>query len=391
MNDVLVPLVCLCWYSVHFTRFGGWIQSSTVGKHVLVCLFEIYRASSVLKVVSQVAIDIPAGPFYPIPLVGPILVGTLSGSMGAFMPPDRGISFLASGVPLNLQTTLIACTFYHLAANDPHLIGAYLRGLPFLHLSESHNLRAFTVFFFVAMAFLSLMKGPDYNPFAPIHKFLYNFLGIPVSPATEERLKKESANNGPPTRRSPRGASSSSSVSASSSTTARVLEYSKVIVPLIAILAYQLGAGTIVPRTSLGINGRLTQGDFLSSCGLLEGYTGSCQPHYLTLDAEGKLGLFRGTSPKDPSSKRLWQSKNSRKLQKGQSEAGLYAELEPEGALVLKHTGDASTTFWTSSKTTGGEGKKNVRVRVLERGAFGIFENEKPLWVSDGQLDKDLF
>ncbi len=43
------------------------------------------------------------GPYYPIPLVGPILIGTLSGCMGAFMPPDRGISFIQAGVPLNIQ------------------------------------------------------------------------------------------------------------------------------------------------------------------------------------------------------------------------------------------------------------------------------------------------
>lgn len=150
--------------------------------------------------------------------MGPILIGTLSGCLGAFMPPDRGISFIQAGMPLNLQvgfaafgvclfvccvgreeslvmavgwahvgglhtlnptqphtttlttpptnthttnqptphtkstrisqhqhqpqTTLLACAFYHLAANDPGLIGAYLRGLPLLNLSDPENLKA---------------------------------------------------------------------------------------------------------------------------------------------------------------------------------------------------------------------------------------------------------
>ena len=77
-NDLIVPLVCLAWYLVHYTPVGNRLQSSGA-KYVLVFLFEIYRASSILKVVAQTAQEIPAGPYYPIPIIGPILVGTLSG------------------------------------------------------------------------------------------------------------------------------------------------------------------------------------------------------------------------------------------------------------------------------------------------------------------------
>jgi len=390
VNDILVPLVCLSWYLVHFTRAGPILQSSPL-KYVLVGLFEIYRATSILKTVGQVATDIPPGPYYPIPLVGPILVGTLSGSMGAFMPPDRGISFLASGVPLNLQTTLLACAFFHLAAHDPHLVGAYLRGLPGLRLNEPENLKALTVFFFVAMAFISLIKGPDYNPFAPLHRFLYHLLGIPHSPATEERLKaatSSSSSSSSSNRRTPTPSSAGKS---------RLLATSKVLVPLLAIIAYQFnGTGKIVPRTSLPVSGRLNPGEYLAACGLVQTYAGQCQQHFLTLDADGKLSLYKGTSPKDTSSLRVWQSKNTKKAGK-LSDAGIFAELRPEGVLVLKHTADGENVYWSSAavgkgKEEGKKGGKNVRVLVLERGAFGIFEGEKALWTSDGVMHgKDVF
>jgi hypothetical protein len=377
VNDVLVPLVCLSWYLVHFTRVGPILQSSPL-KFVLVGLFEIYRSASIIKTVGQVATDIPPGPYYPIPLVGPILVGTLSGSMGAFMPPDRGISFLASGVPLNLQTTMLACAFFHLAAHDPHLVGAYLRGLPGLRLNEPENLKALTVFFFVAMAFISLIKGPDYNPFAPFHRTLYQVLGIPHSPATEERLK--ASNN---------SSSSSSCRSPSTKDKSRLLEGSKIVVPLLAIIAYQFfGTGKIFPRTSLPVGGRLNPGDYLSACGLAQTYAGQCtQQHFLTLDADGRLSLYKGTSPKDTGSQRVWQSKNTRKAGK-LSDAGIFAELQPEGVFVLKHTGDGENVYWSSpaikKREKGKEGDRNVRVQVMERGAFGLFEGEKALWTSDG-------
>lgn len=392
VNDVLVPLVCVSWYLVHFTRAGSILQSSPL-KYVLVGLFEMYRAASILKTVAQVATDIPPGPYYPIPLVGPILVGTLSGSMGAFMPPDRGISFLASGVPLNLQTTMLACAFFHFAAHDPHLVGAYLRGLPGLRLSEPDNLKALTVLFFVAMAFISLIKGPDYNPFAPVHHFLYQLLGIPFSPATEERLKASGGSSS--SRRN------SANAAAAGKNKSRLVEVSKVVVPLLAIAAYQLN-GKIVPRTSLPVSGRLNPGEYLAACGLMQTYAGACTQHFLTLDAEGRLSLYRGNSPKDTGSQRLWQSKNTRKTGKLFSEPGIYAELKPEGVLVLKHTQDEENTYWTSSVSSsssggkrggssGGKEMKNVRVHVLERGAFGVFEGDKALWTSDGILQKDSF
>lgn len=61
-----------------------------------------------------------------------------------------------------------------------------------------------------------------------------------------------------------------------------------------------------------------------------------------------------------------------------------FAELEPDtGALVLKHANaEGNVNFWASKAAA--PGTKGVRVKVLkDRPAFGVFDGETPVWVSD--------
>jgi hypothetical protein len=58
------------------------------------------------------------GDFYPIPIVGPIIVGTTLGSFSAFMPLDKGLSPIANGCPWAVQGAFMTATFYHLMIND---------------------------------------------------------------------------------------------------------------------------------------------------------------------------------------------------------------------------------------------------------------------------------
>lgn len=65
-----------------------------------------------------------------------------------------------------------------------------------------------------------------------------------------------------------------------------------------------------------------------------------------------------------------------------------FAELEANtGALVLKHANapDDTTAYWASHKpASGGKKRGSVRVKVLkDRAAFGVFDGETPVWVSD--------
>lgn len=40
--------------------------------------------------------------------------------------------------------------------------------------------------------------------------------------------------------------------------------------------------------------------------------TRGCQQHFLTMDEEGKLAVYRGSSPKDAAKERVWTSKNKK-------------------------------------------------------------------------------
>jgi hypothetical protein len=43
------------------------------------------------------------GPYYPCALIGPIVVGTATGSFGAFFPTDKGLAAITNGMPWPLQ------------------------------------------------------------------------------------------------------------------------------------------------------------------------------------------------------------------------------------------------------------------------------------------------
>jgi hypothetical protein len=119
-----------------------------------------------------------------------VVVVVVAGSLGAFLPFDRGLAWIQAGVPQSLQVTFLSCLVYHVALHDPHLFGAYLRGLPLLHLHDPESLRTVVVLFFVVMALSSTIMGPEFNLMAPLHRFLYTLTRLPLSPHTEEMLRK---------------------------------------------------------------------------------------------------------------------------------------------------------------------------------------------------------
>jgi hypothetical protein len=80
-DDLIVPFVCLAWYLVHHTLLMR-VVTYPACIYLIVVLFEIFRANAVMRAVSLAAAEIPAGTYYPVPLFGPVLIGTLSGTGG---------------------------------------------------------------------------------------------------------------------------------------------------------------------------------------------------------------------------------------------------------------------------------------------------------------------
>lgn len=172
------------------------------------------------------------------------------------------------------------------------------------------------VLFFVSMAFCSLLMGPDFNPFEGVHQTLYQITKIPVAPATEERLKlrkQEAATTTTSAAAHSTGAVNGGNYKKPFHKISRAVELTKVLVPVLAILLSLYNINS--PRTAklrLSVDERLYPGEYIAACGFRDR---GCQQHYLTIDShDGQLALFRGTSPKDPESVKVWGSKFKRRI-----------------------------------------------------------------------------
>eukprot|EP00612_Vaucheria_litorea_P001096 CAMPEP_0171460938 /NCGR_PEP_ID=MMETSP0945-20130129/5604_1 /TAXON_ID=109269 /ORGANISM="Vaucheria litorea, Strain CCMP2940" /LENGTH=138 /DNA_ID=CAMNT_0011987221 /DNA_START=404 /DNA_END=820 /DNA_ORIENTATION=- len=116
--------------------------------------------------------EIPSGKFYPIPFWGPIVVGTLLGCGGMFLPFDKGLKSIENGSPWPLQSSFYAAFTYHILAHDPNF-----KKYTNLSLSEE-SARFGVVVGIVLIALLQTFFGDDFNPFRPVHNFMYVVTGI---------------------------------------------------------------------------------------------------------------------------------------------------------------------------------------------------------------------
>ena len=61
-------------------------------------------------------------PYYPTPMLGPILLATLLGNMRGFV--QEGFhGYIKSGMPYKFQNGFFCATFYHAVVNDSGFIG----------------------------------------------------------------------------------------------------------------------------------------------------------------------------------------------------------------------------------------------------------------------------
>lgn len=220
--------------------------------------------------------------------------------MGAFLPFDRGLTSIQQGVPQPIQVAFFGSLFYYIAAYDPYLAGAYLRGIPFLGLENHENLQVTMVSFFLIMAFSSTLW--NINLLTPLHDILYGITKVPFSPSAEEKVRRQqqSKENGVS------GSGGNASSSSGDSLSAAFYSYSRLLIIGVSIVVSVYNA---LPRTSLAMGEVLPAGDYITSCTWWSQHTGKCKPYYLMVEPTGFLGLYRGASPKDSASEKIWTSK----------------------------------------------------------------------------------
>lgn len=73
-HELAIPMCVVCWYLVHNLKFDRLLETMPA-KIVWGVLMALYKTHSAIKAVKMAKAALAAGPFYPIPLVGPIVVG----------------------------------------------------------------------------------------------------------------------------------------------------------------------------------------------------------------------------------------------------------------------------------------------------------------------------
>lgn len=263
-NDCIIPICIICWYCTQYLGFAPFLKSLPV-KIAWSILLALFRTHTVCNMVN-VAFQALSPSYYDIPLIGPIAIGTVLGSAGAFLPFDKGLSVVSNATAWPLQGAFLTAAFYHIACNDMKgPVGAALRGITGTH-SE-----ATTRVILASMHLLSLLTQAcfhaDANLFTPAHKLLYLLFQV----------------EGPKARHASKAAGDTVGWSyGARQAFERVWETSRVFIVIAAIGFHAFMSAP--PVRLQGSGSALGVGGAIGSCQLLTQLQG-CTPRLLTLES----------------------------------------------------------------------------------------------------------
>jgi len=143
---------------------------------VIVSSAQLFRSLGLVKFVSTCFMafkDTPSA-YYPIPVFGPIIYGTLLGNMGPLFM--KGFEpHIGNGVPWPVQNGLFLTTFYHFYVHDKdgpigQLLRTYIPVPSFLGLDDATFATAFVSLFMQIMGILQMPEvlGPSFSPFGSL-------------------------------------------------------------------------------------------------------------------------------------------------------------------------------------------------------------------------------
>ncbi len=259
-NDVIIPSCIICWYSVHYLGLYPILSWMPI-KIIWTIILGLFRTNTVCNIVKTASTTLIPGPYYPIPLVGPILAGTLLGSLGSFFPLDQGLSCIMRGTPWPMQAAFISAAFYHLMVHDLNgplghtlrcVVGTYSEPQTRVILA---SLQVFTLVQQVAFS-------PEANPFAPLHKLLYLTLQV----------------------RGPAAVSPKPDVGWAPAVRWRFERFLDVLRALIALLVVVTHTWSYYPPSSRALPSPFPPGDALGYCQMFPAFR-RCTPYHLLLES----------------------------------------------------------------------------------------------------------
>lgn len=175
-NDLIIPLCVLFWYSIHCLGLYSVLTWKPI-KIVWGLFLAIFRAHGAVDAVNLSLTILKPGPYYPVPLVGPVLYATLIGCLGGFMPLDKGLLPISKSTAWVIQGAFMSAAFYYFMTKDSTgIIGVTMRNV-FGHLSEGCII-LIVVYMHMASTVLQTVFDPQANLFTPLHKLLYLLLQV---------------------------------------------------------------------------------------------------------------------------------------------------------------------------------------------------------------------
>ena len=187
-NDQIIVLCAIAWYATQYLGMQPFFQFLPV-RLFWTFFLGLFRTHSVVNVVVAASEVLKPTIYYPVPIVGPIVVGTALGCMGQFLPFEKGLAPIKNGTPWNLQGALMTASFYHIMIHDKTgFLGTGLRSMVGTY--DSLQTKMIIATFQIISLELQVLFNGDANIFTPLHKLLYLLFQVqgpvPATPAVEK-------------------------------------------------------------------------------------------------------------------------------------------------------------------------------------------------------------
>ena len=355
-NDVVIPLTLIIWYLMYIPTGVYSLLNLFPVKLAWTVFVGLFRTHAVCNMVNVASSTLKAGPYYPIPLIGPIIAGSALGSMGQFIPFSKGLAAIQEGVPWPIQGAFMSATFYHCMVNDTNgLVGNAFRAVFGTYSEQTVRIIIATVN--IVTLLLQAAFSPTANLFTPVHKLMYMIFQV-EGPLDVQQKPKETVGWDYRTRLA----------------LERAIELSRIVVVLLAVAFHiYLTAPPTVLLAATPASGGVTWGrppaialgSSVGTCQMFS-YARSCQPHYLILEnaapdaSKGGVSLQLASYPAPAkkwystatagSSKSVWQRSIGKKPVL--AEVTVSATLGQDGVVRVVSSNkynQQEEALWTSS------------------------------------------